>query len=141
MDAKWKQELETHVSECSACKEFVAAVGKSAFEPFLKSETQRPSEQVWSSIKERILVEQYESPSLLTGFWNNLQNALTIPKPALAFAMVFLLIIGAGTMTQVTGHKKVETQDQVEYFAQVIDADLSANDESEYGTSVEQYFL
>ncbi len=141
MDAKWKEELEAHVSECSACKEFVTAVGKSAFEPFLKAQIQRPPEHVWNKIKENILSAPQEKPNVLAEIWSHFQNAVLIPKPALAFAMVLLLIIGAGTMKHVTNHSQFNTADQVEYFAQVMDSDLTANDDTEYGTSVEQYFL
>ena len=141
LDAKCKDLVDQHLAGCPGCKEFSGIVGRSVFEPFLKAESLRPPEQVWFSIKENIAAEQPGRSNVFANFLENFQNSVRIPRPAIAFVTAMTLVIVVGTLTRFASHAPVNTNEQVEYMAQMIDAsgDVAADDG--FGTDEEKYFL
>ena len=143
MDGKERKSLEEHLARCSACKEFARVAKKSVFEPFLHLEKPEPPESVWWKIKESILAKEQAKTNQRMDFGERLKFSLSVPKSALTLATAMTLILLIGTLIQFKINNQFNTSEQAEYLSQLTDVstDLPANDEKEFGTLVEQYFL
>jgi len=85
-----------HIEGCSACREFEAAVRAKAVEPFKDARKAEVPVYLWEGIRRKIAAEG-RTTGVLTGvamtLRRGLEGLLRIPKPAVAFAFVAVLII------------------------------------------------
>jgi predicted anti-sigma-YlaC factor YlaD len=147
MDNKSNILLEEHMANCRTCKEFCATAKKVGDKLLAAVDRVNPPEFVWRRVKESIIVEQRKKAAFPAKFFEKIRYAFYIPNPALAFATIFALILVFGAITRLTVHDRamlnVSGQEQAEYldYSGDIIADVSANDEAGFGTSIEKYFL
>ncbi len=143
-----KKNIEKHLSNCELCREYVLAVRKTAFNPFINAERQNPPEAVWHKIKEQIKDEQLQGLTMpFADLVRRIKSFAFAPKPALAFATIVIVIFVAVIIMKLPSENsevvKVDTEKQIEcmnYLLGVFDQD-SMTENNDFGTSIEEYFL
>ncbi len=148
MDEGQKKQLEKHLASCVHCREYELAVRKTVIGPFDNSERVNPPAVIWHKIKEQIEEEQKEElTSPFADFIRSIKSLLYVPKPAFAVAMIVILLLVTVSVIKLPSKNqeivKVDTENQVEcitYLISVFDQD-SANEDNDFETSIEEYFL
>jgi len=138
INAEKKKLVEAHLAECSACREYMIAVSKSAVEPFKKVEIVTPPLSVWRRIKEAIESESSLFP---------VPRVFYIPRPVFAMATVVVLALFIGIFTKfyINSHEvaRLQSQEEVEYLASLFaeNSYASNGEDTGYGTAIEEYLL
>ena len=143
-----RKSVDQHLGTCARCEEFARLVKETVIQPFTQLEPRVPPETVWRSIEERIDSEPRNQPS---GWLHDLLEKVGIlfpaPRPALAVLSVLVL---TGLMMVLSPMRQpdrqaaeIDTQEQIEYLASLIEEDDNSilNDNGDYGTGIEEYFL
>ena len=147
MDDKDRISADKHLAACPGCKKFSMVTQKTMAELFSSAEKANPPEYVWRRIKESIALEQRKKPNFAADFLEKLKYTFYIPNPALALATALMLILVFGAVTKLIVNNQetliANKQGQIEYFNYVGAAttDVSASDETGFGTAIEEYFL
>jgi hypothetical protein len=139
-------QLEEHLLACHECLEFVSIARKAVIEPFEHAQKAEPSERIWHNIKKAIGEEQ-ESEDFAS-WWDRIKGFIFIPKPAMAFATVVVVLLAA-TFTferynqQFQISKRAVIQSQIEDITYVVEelASFSEENNSYVLTGMEEYFL
>lgn len=146
MDPAGKEELDTHLKECSGCRSFESAVRKNLIEPFNAVEKETPPISIWHNISEAIQKEQEKAAdNPVAGLLRRLRSLLVFPKPTFALATVTAVIIMALVVTKLQPPKQSEVDSYLEeqtLFLDSLEADINGSFNGTYlGTSIEEYFL
>ena len=138
--------VEEHLSDCRECREFAANARKAVIEPFENAQRKEPSEVVWQNIKKAISEEQEEGE--FVSLWERVKETIFIPKPALAFAAIaIVLVIGVlilgGYNHRLQIAKNAALQDQSDDVDYVLDELAAYSEENNFDepTGIEEYFL
>lgn len=136
--------IESHLSGCAHCREFLTAVQKSAVVPFKEAREMQPDSAVWQRIQERIEAERERSRG---GFWkwiDILAARFPLPVPLMRTAFVTALILVAVVLAQwPSGHVDpayAYVDEQMTFMAELGagDADLMNGDLAEYDAVFEE---
>lgn len=154
-------QLKAHMEACPECRRFADTVRKTAHDPFLEAENQRPDEAVWLAVRRRIQQEGSPSTTQKTPA-DRLSWLVGIlqPKPAFALASitaVALLAVAIFSRPSQENMARVESSffqvatvaqttltgeapgEQIELLAYFDDDDEIGGEG--YGTDIEEYFL
>ena len=133
--------IDQHLSSCSGCREFALNAQMAVMEPFVAAEKPEPPERVWHNIKAAIREGQNTEGRI--SFLDKIKDFLIIPKPALAFAMVLVLIVMAKAMIHVQGQRAETAISEIEDISYAMDeiAYLSEDNDFNQLTEIEEYFL
>ena len=148
LDGQRMVQIGQHLASCAVCRKFLTETQKIAVEPFLNAKTGFPSqEKVWQNIRERVEQKQSRSNPFVD-FVTNLKQTFTLPKPAFFLLSSIIVILVVSIYLRPLNHTDVI---QSISFVQNHDTDLSYavsdfldeenNDNMDYGTTIEKYFL
>jgi anti-sigma factor RsiW len=134
-------EVDQHLSSCQACREFALNAQAAVMEPFDAAERPEPPESVWHNVKAAIREEQNTEGRI--SFLDNIKNLIVLPKPALAFAMVVILIVMAKAMINFEQPKAETAKSGIEDITYAMEeiAYLSEDNNIDQPTDIEEYFL
>ena len=147
MDTERVSKIEQH---CVECREFSDVVCKSSVEPFTGARKITLSqEKVWNNITQLIKEEQPETPlsSPLVEMIHRVKQAITVNRPAfalLAIAVITLIAIGYfNTKNPEVAEISQPSESGAIYINYVADelSDPQSDDQVDYGTDIEKYFL
>lgn len=92
-----KKTYDEHLSYCYDCRNYFNDLKETASMPFQAFRGQTPPQDVWPSIKERILTDSAAgSPFSFDAFWDTLQSFLTLKRVSIlipAFAVVMVAVL------------------------------------------------
>ena len=129
LDLKKRQDLETHLKNCSACADFAKNAKAEVVEPFNNAKQPIAQEYLWHQIKARIEKEPARHFSLA--------DLARAPKPIFAFSTCAALLIAFFVLTQThLFYQKMSCrqlaaaslEDQLNYFA----SDETASDDGTF---------
>ncbi|MBN1526584.1 MAG: zf-HC2 domain-containing protein [Candidatus Omnitrophica bacterium] len=123
-----RREVAAHIKGCAACREFEAAVRAKAVKPLRGAEKPEAPAYLWGRIRQRIEAEgrpagAFGIGDVLAGaagvFRRGMDAILRIPKPALAFATVAMLIIAVTLARQPIERRSLNNylNEQIEFMA------------------------
>lgn len=143
-----KRLIEDHLSSCVHCREFAEAAKTSIIDPLSNTEKVAPSDQVWLNIKESIEQEPAkENLGSYEDFFRKLKDMIMPQRPAYALAGVFVIILVAMTAIKINQPSQEiavrETQQESEAITYIVEAmqDDELDENGDYGTAIEEYFL
>ncbi|HPS20494.1 MAG TPA: zf-HC2 domain-containing protein [Candidatus Omnitrophota bacterium] len=147
MKEEQKKFIDRHLSGCADCRNFYETVKTDAKDVFQGAERPELPEAVWQKVKTAIIEKQIKSENPVRRFWESLSDLLVIPRPVVAVATVavfFCIVLAlAGIKITRTGDLSVNMQHMVELFDYSAGgaADDTEENQSGFGTSIEEYFL
>ncbi|MBU1062281.1 MAG: zf-HC2 domain-containing protein [Candidatus Omnitrophica bacterium] len=141
--------IEKHLAQCKTCRAFASMVRRSAIEPFIKAEPQKPLDSVWHRIKEKIEAEtrQEARPYSIPNLKDKLKTFIYIPRPVFTVAIVMVLVIALSVVAKLQVNKQevasIQSEEQIEYLVNLFgeNAYVSNGEDVGYGTAIEEYFL
>ncbi|MBP6343113.1 MAG: anti-sigma factor [Candidatus Omnitrophica bacterium] len=137
-----KKHIEEHLCVCPDCLQFAKAAKKTAFDSFEGVEKVQPPDHVWARIEEAIVEENGSFIRQAPQWLEYLKALVSVPRPVFALATVLILFLGVGTLHQVNIERQAATEGSMEYLVSLTDtSSTSSSAVSDFGTSVEQYFL
>ena len=141
MDENGIAAIEKHLKGCLQCKEFSIVARKAGNELFLGADRANVPEYLWRRVRETILAEERKRRTFASVILEKFKTILYMPKPALAIATVVVLLLAIGTVTTIRINNQAATN--TEYFEYLAGpaADNSINDNGNFGTSIEKYFM
>lgn len=143
-------EIEKHLSSCVQCRKLSDVVCRSLVEPFTGAKKISLSQdKVWHNIKQRIKEEQPQTPlsNPLVEMIHRVRQAITVNRPAfalLAIAVIALIAIGYfNTRNTEVADLSQPSESGVKSISYVADelSDHQSDDNVDYGTDIENYFL
>ena len=148
LDSSAKQDIETHLRECSKCREFLLAAEKTTI-PFNELDKVRAPEHIWQAIKSAI--EQKRQPfvsNVVVDFVRNIKSFIILPKPRLAIISALVMIVLATVIAgQNLSNKTMIIDDYLSeqvLFLESLNQGAINGDSEDYlnlGTSIEEFFL
>jgi len=141
MEKGEREKIEGHLSSCPGCREFAFNARKTVMEPFEHAQRPQPPESVWHNIKEAISDERSVEDRI--SLLDKLRNFIAIPKPAMAFVMIVVLLV-AVKLTVNSQWQRMETaKGAIEDISYVIDEIAYLSEENGFDelTDIEEYFL
>jgi len=134
------------LSDCSQCREFTANARKAVMEPFQHAQKVEPPEEVWQNIKEAISQEQ--DVNEFVSLWDRIKEIVFIPKPAMAFATIVIVLIAA-TFTFDQYNQRFQRAKYAMTQSETDDIDYALDELAAYSeennlyeqTGIEEYFL
>lgn len=143
-----KRLIEDHLSSCVHCREFAETAKTSIISPFFNIEKVVPSDQVWLNIKESIEQEPVnENLGYYEDFFRRLKDMIAPKRLAYALAGVFVIILVAMAAIKINQPLQEiavrETQQESEAITYLVKAiqDDELDENGDYGTAIEEYFL
>ena len=85
--------IEQHLSGCAPCREFFAAVQRSAVAPFKEAGEIQPEAVVWQRIQEKVEAEQSRSENWFRKLADIFVPLLRMPQPVFRVAFATALIL------------------------------------------------
>ena len=150
LNKEGSEEIERHLSSCVPCRNFSDVVCRTLVEPFTGAQKISLSQdKVWHNIKQRIIEEQPKTP-LSNPFVEmifRVRQAITVNRPAfalLAIAVIALIAISYfNTNNQEVSDLSQPAESGAKYISYVADelSDNQTDDNVDYGTDIENYFL
>jgi predicted anti-sigma-YlaC factor YlaD len=161
LDPKDKKEILDHLAQCPDCRLFWETAKKNLADPFENIPEQDVPESVWQNIQHAIIEEKMkaveEKPSGFLEPFLGLKYAL---RPLL-MALLVVFIVAAAVRLRTSDQRRRMSQsmqnelrtesltesfdvdDQVVYFAYLLDGDSEEDEESDegFGSDIENYFL
>ena len=143
-------EIEDHLSSCVQCRKFSDVVCRSLVEPFAGAKKLLLSQdKVWHNIKQRIKEEQPQTPlsNPFVEMMHRVRRAITENRPAfalLAIAVIVLIAMGYfNTKKPEVADLSQPSESGAQYISYVADelSDHQSDDNVDYGTDIEHYFL
>ncbi|MCP4267614.1 MAG: hypothetical protein GY777_18960 [Candidatus Brocadiaceae bacterium] len=139
--------IEKHLTSCTDCKEYERVARATTVTPFNNMERLSPPATTWVRIRRQI--EKEELPQGRTNPFANLiggiKSLLYTPKPAFAVAAAATVILVIVTVIKLPSEKivKLSTEEQIECMDYLLGEfnEESPNDNNDFETSVEEYFL
>ncbi|MCC6543668.1 MAG: zf-HC2 domain-containing protein [Nitrospirae bacterium] len=150
LNAESTAEIEMHLRSCVQCLQYSEAICKSLVEPFSgATKISLTHERVWNNIKQRIKEEQPEA-SLSNPFVEMIRRArqsVSLNRPAFALLAVSVIALIAMAYFN-TKNPEVAVLSQpsesgaksISYVADEL-SDHQSDDQADYGTDIEKYFL
>ncbi len=137
------RDVEEHLARCPQCRELEKELSLQRI-LFRDSQRLEPPERVWENIREAIDAERLnQDKPAKESFWERLRNLRpAFPRPIFAFAGVFAMAIVAVFFAVVVMNNRAYYRDNgAETFADYRINGESVDVASDFGTSVEKYFL
>lgn len=137
--------VETHLAQCSACRQFVEDLKQAVATPFKEAEEKTPSERVWANIRESILQEQLKRKPAVPERLLDFLGRVFQPKPLAVLVPVMAVILLAVFLPLQSPVQKYE--DAGIYLVQELgitgDSDYFESDieNGGLGTVVEEFFM
>jgi anti-sigma factor RsiW len=147
MNREQRKQLEAHLTGCSHCKEFEAMARRTVIEPLKNAERVEPPEALWHQIKEQIEQQEQGDTNPFVDLIVRIKSFLHIPKPVFAAATIMAALLIAVVMIKSAPEKgeipNLKLKEQIEYMAYLAEGSdqLSLDQDEDYGTSIEEYFL
>jgi len=144
MEAGEKLFLESHLARCADCREALAAARKVTDELFAGAQQLNPPDFLWQQVKKSIIAQESKRRSFVADFFARLRPVVYVRKPIFAVAVMIMLVLIAGTTItlRINGGAAVKSgQIEYSYYSMGEPVDQPVDDEADFGTSVEQYFL
>ena len=144
---KDRARLNIHFSRCKGCKEFYEQVKSKLIQPFAAVGKQDAPESIWQNVKQAIIAEQQEKPSVVGSLLSKLRSLIFVRRPAFAISTVMALVLIVGVVIKVRLNSadglSGSTQTQMENLAYSMEMPFAAllNDGYSLGTPMEEYFL
>ena len=143
-----KTNIEKHLASCVLCKKYELAARETVITPFNNTEKLSPPTATWDKVKNQIERERrQERTNPFADLIRGIKSVFYIPRPAFAVATVAIILITIATVIILPSDKqkivKLSTEDQIEcmtYLLGVFNKE-STDDNNDFGTSVEEYFL
>jgi len=126
LDEALRREVAGHIKSCGACRDFECVVREKAVAPLKHAEKIEPPAYLWERIRREVSAERrpaidvYGALGSVAGTLRRGLEALTrIPKPALAFAMVAMLIIAVALARQPIERRSLNNylNEQIDFMA------------------------
>ena len=126
LDGALRREVAGHIKSCGVCRDFERAVREKAVAPLKRAEKMEPPAYIWERIRREVSAEKRPAIDVygaLAGAAGTLRRGLEaltrIPKPALAFAMVAMLIIAVALARQPIERRFLNNylNEQIEFMA------------------------
>ena len=141
MDERGHAAVEAHLAGCLGCAEFYNAAQKVGNGLFVGASRAEAPEYLWRRVREAILAEDRAKKTHSEVVLERLKSIFYIPKPVLAIITVVVLLLVAGAATKITiNHQAAVNADMFDYLSETVGYN-AANDNSGFGTSIEQYFM
>ena len=141
-------QVEAHLSFCTECKEFLNAAKQTVSPLSFAPKQEFDQEKVWQNIKEQI--ESEHQPVVLSNpisdFISKLKESIVMPRPALLFSVLTVVVLTTTVFVRSVHHvdtNKSGANSTDSSLVYIVD-DLAENlgeDNADYGTSIEEYFL
>ena len=128
---------------CPQCLEFAKAAKRTAFDAFERAEKVQPPEHLWSRIEDAIGEKTNPGEVPMPSWFERLRSLIAVPRPAFALMAVLVLFLAVGTLNQFNIQKAAGGDRSMEYLVSLMSTttESSTSDSSDFGTTVEQYFL
>lgn len=143
-----KKNIKEHLSSCGICRVYELAVRKRVIEPFNNVEKQNPPEAAWHKIKEQIKEEQRHGlTSPFAYLICRIKSFVYARKPAFVAATIVTVLFVVVAIIRLPPENseivKVDPEKQLECINYLINvfSQGSMNGNSDFGTSIEEYFL
>ena len=142
LDQALKDEIKSHISTCSSCRQLEENLKKQIIYPLKKTERVEAPEEIWRKIKETI--EGPERENAYLSIQELLASLFAIRKPLLAaVSIVLVLLIGGGILTRSYFTERtsmnVFMEDQLDFLDSLTNGNGSKD--SENGMWTEEFFL
>ena len=145
-------EIEKHLSSCVQCRNFSDVVCRSLVEPFTGAKKISLSQdKVWHNITQRIKEEKAQTPlsNPFVEMIHRARQAITVNRPAfalLAIAVIALIAVDYfNTKNPEVADRYRSSESDTQFISYVADelSDHQSDDDDnvDYGTDIEKYFL
>jgi predicted anti-sigma-YlaC factor YlaD len=143
-------EIEQHLSSCVQCRKFSDVVCISLVEPFTGAKKISLSqEKVWDKITQLIKEEQAQTPlsNPFVDMIRRVRQAITVTKPAFALLTIaviaLIVMVYFNTMSPEEADHSPSSESGTTSISYVADelSDHQSDDNVDYGTDIERYFL
>ncbi len=140
--------IEEHLAGCVHCKEYELAARETVITPFNRAEKLRSPAATWDKIRNQIQKEEQlllqEKANPFANLIRGIKSVLYIPKPAFAIAAATIVLLVV-TVIKLPSEKivKLSTDEQIECMDYLLGEfnEESSDNNSDFGTSMEEYFL
>lgn len=142
-----KTQLDRHIASCRECREFLSLSQKHLKDPFIESEQQfLRQDQVWQKIKSQINEEQTSpASSSWRENWKGLWGFIFVFfRARIVFSVVFVALLSAAVyFKHYSGVQMISRGEQTIQLIDDVADDLSGStdEEANYGSAIENYFL
>ncbi|MCD4781254.1 MAG: zf-HC2 domain-containing protein [Candidatus Omnitrophica bacterium] len=153
--------LESHLASCRDCKEFFVLAQQTTVEPFMKAKKyDRSRAVVWARLQEDIQNEKKDTPECQQefGLIERWKKIIFFPEPVFVWGVfavlvvLFFLLSASVKQPYLVNQNQGQDQNQIKQEVLVASKETADQDEylayyfneedtTDYGTSVEQYFL
>lgn len=148
LDKSQKQELEDIIAHDMELQEFLKIAQMTVKEPFQAAKNIQPPDSLWFEIKDKIQQQNQaqEEPNVFV-FLSRLKFFLSKPRLAYAGAglivIMFLMFSWFNMLQARTKTAKYNKEKQIEYLMLLASGDMDASEEeqADFGTNIEKYFL
>lgn len=137
-----KQQVDQHIHQCEQCQEFLKVAKVAAFDPFMDIPLIEPPEQIWKNIEHRIIQEKVAEVSR-SGWMKNIYIRFQLPFALATVCGLILMVISTLYQPkQIAVKTEIEQNASVEIaLLTVSDYYMDSDEELNFGTMIEEYFL
>jgi predicted anti-sigma-YlaC factor YlaD len=127
-----RRRITEHIRNCDACRAFEQVVREKAVQPLRSAPMAEPPAYLWEGVKRKIAAEA-RPVEILAGaaaaLRRGLETLLSIPKPAIAFAVVTMLIIAVLIAKPIADRAAVNDyiKEQVDFMALLDTEDVNGS--------------
>lgn len=147
MELEAKKQIDGHIAGCQACKEFLTVSRPMINQPFINTtQTFEGQEKVWMKIKARI--EQEKSAPAHQPVWERWMEEIKVMfaghRLGMALSVVMIAILTAAVYFRSLSPFQISrySQEKIQLINDVADEISNGDDEeTNYGTDIENYFL
>lgn len=136
-----QEKIAVHLRDCATCREFAEIAKTTLLEPFMEAEQLTPPEAVWQAVRQRIAAEPRQPASPLRDFLAKLLALPVAHKPSMVLAGVISVVLLTALLlrqpTPGTGPVSVNLENQSDYLSAL----MAAEEEEDFDTAIENYFL
>ena len=132
----WKKVLESHLADCSDCREFLSVFNNSVIEPFKNTKPVNAPDYLWYRIKDKIT-----AATLVPSRHRLLDIFVRVPRPIFAATAVILLVtvnllvLGVVNLNRDNG----SPVSMLSYVEEINSG--NADSSADFGTDIEKTFL
>jgi hypothetical protein len=149
LDGQKKKEVEAHLSSCVYCKGFVEIAIKRTLKPFRDAQKLSLSqEKVWKKIRAEIISEEKTAVGIgfLPKWFASFIDVFTM-RTTLASTILIIIVAASSLFLNPLQQNKIAqktaTDESVQYLVSAMDElyGTTVEEEEDYGTEIEKYFL